>query len=121
MDVHSLPRCMKFEHLGEAKLIHSPETGFVIEGNYRGQDYRVERPPLGMYGVHIEYDYCYIKPFDCVDISTDKDSFYCYPTKPNVVTKLSLATEEIYKIQKAKQEEERRQAKLARKKAKQEA
>jgi len=121
VDVHSLPRCMKFEHLGQAKLIHSPETGFVIEGHYRGQDYRVERPPLGMYGVHIEYDYCYIKPFDCVDISTDKDSFYCYPTKPNVVTKLSLATEEIYKIQKAKQDEERRQAKLARKKAKAEA
>lgn len=121
VDVHSLPRCMKFEHLGEAKLIHSPETGFVIEGRYRGQDYRVERPPLGMYGVHIEYDYCYIKPFDCVDISTDKDSFYCYPTKQNVVTKLSLATEEIYKIQKAKQDEERRQAKLARKKAKAEA
>ena len=121
VDVHSLPRCMKFEHLGEAKLTHSPETGFVLEGHYRGQDYRVERPPLGMYGVHIEYDYCYVKPFDCVDISTDKDSFYCYPTQQNVVTKLSLATEEIYKIAKEKQDEERRQAKLARKKAKAEA
>jgi hypothetical protein len=32
-----------------------------------------------------------------VDISTENDSFYCFPTKENVVTKLSLATEEIYK------------------------
>ena len=39
--------------------------------------------------------------FDCVDISTENDSFYCYPTKENVVTKLAFATEIIY--QKAKQ------------------
>lgn len=45
----------------------------------------------------MEYDYCYIKPFDCVDISTEKDSFYCYPEKQNVITKLAFATEEIYK------------------------
>ena len=114
VDVYSLPRCMRFEHLGEAKLTHSPETGFVLEGHYNNQDYRIERPPLGMYGVHIEYDYCYIKPFDCVDISTDKDSFYCYPTQENVVTKLSLATEEIYKIAKERQEAERKKARLAR-------
>lgn len=118
VDVYSLPRCMKFVHLGQAKLTHDPVNGFVIEGEYRGQPYRVERPPLGMYGVHIEYDYCYVKPFDCVDISTDKDSFYCYPTQKNVVTKLSLATEEIYKIAKEQQDEERRQARLARRKAK---
>ena len=62
-----------------------------------GKDYKIERKPLGQIGLHVEYDYCYIKPFDCVDISTDKDSFYCYPTKQNVVTKLSFATEEIYR------------------------
>lgn len=102
VDVHSLPRCMRFEHLGEATLTHDVENGFVLEGEYRGKPYRIERKPLGMYGVHIEYDYCYVKPYDCIDISTDNDSFYCYPTLENVVTKLSLATEEIYKIQKAK-------------------
>lgn len=101
VDVHSLPRCMKFEHLGEAVLTHDMENGFVLKGTYKGQPYEIERKPLSMYGVHIEYDYCYVKPFDCVDISTDNDSFYCYPTKQNVVTKLSLATEEIYKIRKA--------------------
>ena len=54
-----------------------------------------------MYGLHIEYDYCYVRPEDCVDISTDNDSLYCYPTKQNVVTKLSFATEEIYKMKRA--------------------
>lgn len=37
VDVHSLPRCMRFEHLGEAKLTHDPENGFVLEGEYRGE------------------------------------------------------------------------------------
>lgn len=97
VDVHSLPRCMKFEHLGNATLTHSIDNGFTIKGNYNGQDYEVNRTPESMYGVHVEYDYCYVKPYDCIDISTDKDSFYCYPEKQNIVTKLSLATEEIYK------------------------
>jgi len=52
---------------------------------------------FSMYGLHVEYDYCYIRPDDCIDISTDNDSLYCYPTKQNVITKLSFATEELYK------------------------
>ncbi len=100
VDVYSMPRCMKFEHLGEATLTHSIENGFTVKGAYKGEPYEINRAPLGMYSLHIEYDYCYIKPFDCVDISTEKDSLYCYPTKENVVTKLSLATEELFKIKK---------------------
>lgn len=102
VEVYSLPRAMRFENLGKATLRHNPEEGFVLEGHYRGEDYRIERKPKGMYGVHVEYDYCYIKPFDCIDISTDKDSFYCYPTKQNVITKISFAVEEIYKMQNGK-------------------
>ncbi len=98
VDVYSLPRCMKFEHLGKAELCHNVASGFTIKGHFNGQNYEVNRTPESMYGVHVEYDYCYIKPFDCIDISTEKDSFYCYPDKKNVVTKLSFATEEIYKL-----------------------
>ena len=98
VDVYSLPRCMRFEHIGEATLTHSVTDGFKIKGIYNDQEFEVHRTPESMYGVHVEYDYCYIKPFDCIDISTEKDSFYCYPTKQNVVTKLSFATEEIYKM-----------------------
>ena len=103
-----------------AKLTHDPENGYVLEREYRDQPYRVERAPLGMYGVHIEYDYCYLRPEDCIDISTDKDSFYCYPTKTDVVTKLSLATEEIYKLHMERKNAEK-MARRARKLAKSEA
>ena len=53
-----------------------------------------------MYGLHVEYDYCYLRPEDCIDVSTDDDSLYCYPVKQNVGTKISFAVEEIYKMKK---------------------
>ena len=96
VDVYSLPRCWRFMPLGKATLTHSAENGFILEGCYNGEDYRIIRTPLENNSLHIEYDYCYIKPFDCVDISTENDSFYCYPTKQNVITKLAFATEIIY-------------------------
>ena len=96
--VYSLPRCWRFEKLGYGKLTHDPENGFVLEGHYRGKDYRIERKPLQTNSLHIEYDYCYIDPYDCVDISTENDSFYCYPKKQNVVTKMGFATEAIYQM-----------------------
>ncbi len=99
VDVYSFPRCWKFVHLGNAKVKHDIENGFVLEGNYRGKDYLIQRIPLQMNSLHVEYDYCYIKPYDCFDISTEDDSFYCYPkTKTDVITKLAFATEEIYKL-----------------------
>ena len=96
VDVYSMPRCWRFEHLGGAKLSHDPENGFVIDGHYRGEDYHIQRTPLQSNSLHVEYDYCYIKPFDCVEISTENDSFTCYPKKQNVVTKMAFATEAIY-------------------------
>ncbi len=101
VDVYSLPRTWKFEKLGMARLTHDSENGFVLEGEYRGEKYRIHRTPMQTNSLHIEYDYCYIKPFDCVDISTENDSFYCYPTKENVVTKLAFATEIIYQMHEA--------------------
>ena len=97
VEVFSLPRCWKFEKLGKAKLRHTIEEGWVLEGHYRGEDYRIHRNPLQTNSLHIEYDYCYIRPEDCVDISTENDSFYCYPlTRTDVVTKLAFATEILY-------------------------
>ena len=110
VDVHSLPRCWKFEPLGKATLTHDPENGFVLEGHYRGQDYRIQREPLQINSLHVEYDFPHIKPFDCVDISTEDDSFYCFPTKQNVVTKLAFATEIIYQ----RKEKEAKQKRAAR-------
>ena len=96
VDNYSLPRTWKFEKLGKAKLIHDIEEGFILEGEYRGEKYRIQRKPLQINSLHVEYDYFRIRRADCIDISTENDSFYCYPTKENVITKLAFATEAIY-------------------------
>ena len=96
VEVYSMPRCYKFEPLGKASLAHDPINGFVLSGNYRDADYRIQRAPMQTNSLHIEYDFQHVKPLDCVDISTENDSFYCYPTKENVITKLAFATEAIY-------------------------
>ena len=45
----------------------------------------------------MEYNFSPLdKKADFVDISTENDSFYCRPTKANVITKLAFATEELY-------------------------
>ena len=107
---------MKFQHVGKAKLTHGTD-GFTVEGEYEGNPYRIHRAVAGMYGVHIEYDYCYLRPEDCIDISTENDSLYCYPVKQNVVTKLSFATEELYKIKMAERAEKKKAARLTAKTA----
>ncbi len=103
VDVYSLPSCMRFRHVGKAHLRHDAD-GYTLSGEYDGKPYSIHRPVAGMYGVHVEYDYCYLRPEDCIDISTSNDSLYCYPTKQNVVTKLSFATEELYKLKMAERE-----------------
>ena len=96
VDVYSQPRCWKFDHLGKARVSHDSKNGFVLEGKYNGEKYRVHRSPLDNNSLHIEYDWCYVLPFDCFDLSTENDSFFCYPEKQNVITKLGFATEIIY-------------------------
>lgn len=98
VDVYSMPRTNSFVPLGNARMTHTVDGGFVIEGHYRGEDYRIQRSPLEINSLHVEYDFPHIKPFDCVDISTEDDSFYCYPSKENVITKMAFATEEIYQL-----------------------
>ena len=113
VEIYSLPHAWRFQKLGKGKLIHDINDGFIVEGSHNGKPYRIHRPPLGMYGVHIEYDYCYVRPDDCIDISTENDSLYYYPTKQNVVTKLSFATEELYKLKMAERNERKKAAHLA--------
>lgn len=96
VEVYSFPRCYRFIPLGKGKITHDPENGFRLDGQFRGKAYHIQRKPLENNGLHVEYDHNYIKPLDCFEISTENDSFYCYPTKQNVITKLSFATEEIY-------------------------
>ncbi len=96
VEVFSLPRVLRYIPLGKAKLTHNIESGFTLHGHYRGQDYHIERTPLQTNSLHVEYNFKPIDGCDFVDISTENDSFYCRPTKENVITKLAFATEILY-------------------------
>lgn len=82
--------------MGKGKLVHSLD-GFKLTGNFEGKDYEIDIPASKTYGVHIEYEYLG-KFGDCVDLNTIDNTYYVYPERPDFsVTKISLATEEIYK------------------------
>ena len=96
VEVFALPRVWRYLPLGKAKLTHDPEKGFVLHGHYRGQDYHIQRTPAQTNSLHVEYDFGPLKGVDCLDISTENDSFYCIPSKKDVITKLAFATEILY-------------------------
>ena len=93
--VDALPNARGYMDLGAAELIHDM-TGFTLRGSYRGEDYEVVIPASGLYSCHIEYDYLG-RYGDCVDLNTAEDTLYTYPEGRDFsVTKLALATEELY-------------------------
>ena len=96
VEVYSMPRAKTPMLLGKGKIAHTIEKGFVLEGHYNNQDYRILRAPLESNSLHIEYDHVHIKPYDCFVINTEDDTYFCYPTKQNVITKIGFAVEEIY-------------------------
>ena len=97
VEVYSMPRCWKFENLGDATLTHDREQGFILKGKYNGADCCINRTPTQMNSLHVEYEWFRVKRDDCIDISTENDSFYIYfKNKKNVITKLAFATEAIY-------------------------
>ena len=114
VEVYGFPRCWRFLPLGKGKMRHTIDEGWVVEGHYRGKDYRFHRQPIQQNALHIEYDYCYIKPADCIDISTENDSLYCYPlNRKNVLTKLAFATEILHLRARDKAEAEKKAARAA--------
>ena len=105
VDLYTLPSWKKFYSIGKAKLRHDAENGFIVEGSYRNKDFRLVRKPLESIGLHVEYDHTHFIPLDCFDISTEEDSYFCYPSKKDVITKLSFAVEEAYKKKKEELDE----------------
>jgi len=99
VQVQTLPSWYRFFKHGEGKLIQTPE-GTRIECTAYGEPTVVEKKPLELYSMHIEYDY--LGRGDCVDISTPDESYWLYLSKRDAITKLSFATEEIYKIAREK-------------------
>ncbi len=95
--IHSLPG-IEFIDLGEGKVTHDYENGFVVTGHYNGNDFRIQRTTKSLFTLHTEFLYKKLGKTDNFDVSVKDDSFYCIPTKKDVVTKLMFATEEAYKI-----------------------
>jgi len=94
--IESLPNTKGFVVFDKpGRLVHDA-TGFTLTGEYDGTPFTQHWPVLGLSGCHIEY--AYKGRGDCVDLSTLDDSFYLYPLITDVaVTKLSLATEELFR------------------------
>jgi ribosomal protein S27AE len=94
--VRSLPNAKGYVLLGDGHLVHDMH-GFHLKGEYEGEPYRLHKSVGSMYSCHIEYNYLG-KFGDCVDLNTLTDTFYVYPKDvPFSVTKIALATEELYK------------------------
>lgn len=93
--IETLPGSLKFYKQGMGKLIQTPE-GTTIQCAYYGEPYELFRSAMHLESMHIEYDY--LGRGDCVDISIPDDSFWCYLSKRDAITKLSFATEEIHKL-----------------------
>lgn len=102
--VETLPNAWKFHKQGEGKLVQTPD-GTTLTCNFYGEPYTLEKPAIALESMHIEYDYK--GNGDCVDISIPDDSFWCYLSKKDAITKLSFATEEIHILAKEKREAEK--------------
>lgn len=93
--VCSLPNSKGYIKLGKGTLTHDM-NGFVLEGKYGGHPYRLEKTVPSLYSCHIEYNYLN-KHGDCIDLNTLDDTYYIYPYDCEFsVTKISLATEELF-------------------------
>ncbi|MBQ3866362.1 MAG: hypothetical protein II776_05620, partial [Clostridia bacterium] len=100
--VDSLPNARRFIRLGEGVMRHDG-TGFHVSGtDVDGDPFSMEKPVPSLYSCHIEYQYLG-KHGDCVDLNTLEDTWYIYPHDASFsVTKMALATEELYRLDQIK-------------------
>ena len=93
--VMSLPNAKGYIHIGDGTLKHGME-GFTVRGTGAFCAFEMVKPVPSLYSCHIELNYL-DKYGDCVDLNTLEDTWYCYPQiKDFAVTKIALATEELY-------------------------
>ena len=94
--VESLPNARKFIPLGSGTMVHDMNGFRVKVTSEDGTVYTMEKPVPSLYSCHIEYLYLF-KHGDCVDLNTIEDTWYTYPKGRDFsVTKMALATEELY-------------------------
>ena len=101
--IESLPNSKGFVVFEKPGILIHNMDGFLLKGEYENEPFTVEWLSKSQYSCHIEYNY--MKRGDCVDLNTQNDTFYLFPKRPDFsVTKISLATEEMYRYYQ-KQEE----------------
>ncbi len=111
--VNELPNAKGFVRLGEGKLVHDMK-GFRVEGirDYDGEPFKMKIDAAAQNSVHVEYQYRFGDFKDCIDLNTLKDTWYVFPKNCEFsVTKVSLATEQLYKEIWRQREEEKAKAK----------
>jgi len=96
--IESLPNAKGFIVFPEpGRLLHNGE-GFTLSGVCQGEAFVQHWPVAALYSCHIEYDYK--KRGDCVDLNTIDDTLYLFPQcEAFSVTKIALATEELYNME----------------------
>ena len=94
--VDSLPNAKRFIRLGEGLMTHNMD-GFTVRGTEGdGEPFEMKIAVPSLYSCHIEYQYLG-KFGDCVDLNTLTDTWYIYPHHCDFsVTKIALATEELF-------------------------
>jgi len=93
--VESLPNDKRFIVFEERATLKHNMSGFNLTGSYKGDPYEISIPVPLMYSCHIEYDY--MGRGDCIDLNTNDETLYLFPEQGEFsVTKISLATEELF-------------------------
>ncbi|MBP5223993.1 MAG: hypothetical protein J6Z38_00200, partial [Lachnospiraceae bacterium] len=96
VEVESLPNAKRFIKLGKGTMVHDMNGFRVSVTDPEGKEHVMEKTVPSMYSVHIEYQYLF-KHGDCVDLNTLEDTWYTYlQGRDFAVTKMALATEELY-------------------------
>lgn len=95
VNIDALPNSTGYYRLGVGNLIHN-SNGFKLEAKLQDQEFRLSKPVVSNYGVHVEYNY--FGKGDCLSFSTNDDTYYLFPVDQNYsVTKFHFAAEELYK------------------------
>jgi len=94
--IESLPNAKGFITFEEPGYLTHDMDGFTLTGTNQGELFWLRWPVEVLYSCHIEYNYK--GRGDCVDLNKENDTLYLFPTEEHFsVTKLSLATEELFK------------------------
>ena len=94
--VESLPNAKKFVVFDEPGCLTHNMDGFTLTGTCEAEPFTLRWTVPSLYSCHIEYDY--MGRGDCVDLNTNDDTFYLFPKGESfAVTKIALATEELYR------------------------